>query len=58
MADIKLNYGSPGCDYVAEEVIAEIGLGLLEYHKQDNPVQQGVGGGDNTNLGQQPLASP
>ena len=46
MTDVKLRCGSPGCDYVTEEVSTEIKLGLLQFHRKDNPVQQGVGGGE------------
>ena len=46
MKDIKLKCGAPGCDYVTEEVSAEIVWGLLQFHRQDNHVQQGVGDGE------------
>ena len=35
MKDIKLKCGAPGCDYVTEEVSAEIALGLRQFHRQD-----------------------
>ena len=46
MKDIKLKCGSQGCDYVSEEVSAEIAWELLEFQRQNNHVQQGVGGGE------------
>ena len=44
MTDVKLKCGSPGCDYVTEEVSAEIAWGLMQFHRQDNHVQHGVRG--------------
>ena len=43
MTDIKLNSCSSGCDYVTEDVSAEIAWGLLQCQRQDNHVQQWVG---------------
>ena len=45
MTDVKLKCGAPGYAYVTEEVSAEIAWGLLQFHRQDNHVQQGAGGG-------------
>ena len=36
----------PKCDYVTEEVSAEIAWGLMQFQRQDNHVQQRVGGGE------------
>ena len=35
MKHIKLKCGAPGCDYVTEEVSAEIAWGLRQFHRQD-----------------------
>jgi hypothetical protein len=45
MTDIKLTCGASGCGYVTEEVSGEIAWGLLQYHRQNNHVQPGAGGG-------------
>ena len=42
MANIKLKCGTQRCDYMMEEVSAEIAWGLLQFHRQDNHVQQVV----------------
>ena len=45
MSDVQLKCGAPEFTYVTEEVSAEIAWGLLQFHRQDNHVQQGDGGG-------------
>ena len=46
MPNVKLKCGAPRCDYMMEELSAEIAWGLLQFHRQDNHVQQGVGHGE------------
>ena len=46
MPNVKLKCGAPRCDYMMEELSAEIAWGLLQFHRQDNHVQQGVGDGE------------
>ena len=46
MPNVKLKCGASRCDYMMEELSAEIAWGLLQFHRQDNHVQQGVGGGE------------
>ena len=41
MTDIKLKCGSPGCDYLTEEVSAEIAWVQLQFHRQDITLQRG-----------------
>ena len=58
MTDINLKFGSQGCNYVTEEVSAEIAWGLPQFHMQNNHIQQGVGAEKGTNVGLQQVASP
>ena len=58
MTDVKLKCGSPGCDYVTEEVSAEIAWGRLQFHSRTFMFNKGLGAEKGINLGQQPVASP
>ena len=58
MTDAKLKCGSPGCDYITEDVRTEIAWGCCSSTGRTIMFNKGLAVEKGTNLGQKPVAIP